>query len=127
MGKLFKRADFFLAVTIIFVAVLLLTLPQLLEGDHLQAKIIENGIEVHKIDLNIINENRIIKVDGEIPLEIEVMEGKIRFVKSNCKDKLCVNFGWLSKAGDIAACLPARVVITIEGTKAPNEPDAIAG
>jgi len=34
-------------------------------------------------------------------------------VDSPCPDHLCENFGWLSRAGDWAACLPAKASLTL--------------
>ena len=40
-------------------------------------------------------------------------DGGIRFVDSPCPDHLCEGFGVLRRAGDWAACLPARASVTI--------------
>lgn len=47
-------------------------------------------------------------------IHLEVAEGRVRFVDSPCPDHLCEGFGWLSKEGDWAACLPARAALHIE-------------
>ena len=47
-------------------------------------------------------------------MELEVKEGKIRFINSVCPDHVCEGFGWLSKEEDKAVCAPARVVVSIE-------------
>lgn len=44
---------------------------------------------------------------------IEVRDGKIRFARSPCNGKQCIHSGWLSQAGDFAACLPNRVSLVI--------------
>ena len=51
---------------------------------------------------------------GALPVELEVKEGKIRFINSVCPDHVCEGFGWLSKEEDKAVCAPARVVVSIE-------------
>ncbi|WP_367925183.1 NusG domain II-containing protein [uncultured Ruthenibacterium sp.] len=48
------------------------------------------------------------------PVTLEVKEGAIRFVDSQCPDHICENFGWLSKEYDQAICAPAGVVVSIE-------------
>ncbi|MDR0453403.1 MAG: NusG domain II-containing protein [Deferribacteraceae bacterium] len=45
---------------------------------------------------------------------LEVQGGKARVVSSNCPDKICVNTGWVSECGHIAACLPNSVAVMIE-------------
>ncbi len=41
--------------------------------------------------------------------------GKIRFLTADCPDQVCVHTGWLSAQGRMAACVPANVVVRIEG------------
>ncbi len=43
-----------------------------------------------------------------------VEKGAVSFKEAECSDKVCVNTGKLTKRGDTAACLPAKVVVTIE-------------
>lgn len=47
-------------------------------------------------------------------VHLEVQAGRIRFVDSPCPDHTCEGFGWLSKEGDWAACLPARAALRVE-------------
>ncbi len=55
---------------------------------------------------------------------IEISEGHIRFVSSDCPDKTCVKSGWLEKSGESAACVPNRVVIRLTGKE---EYDGVTG
>ncbi len=43
-----------------------------------------------------------------------IENGAVSFCEADCADKVCVNTGRLTKRGDTAACLPARVVVVIE-------------
>ncbi len=69
--------------------------------------------------------------DGEFSAggaEFEIKNNMIRFKDSDCPDKLCVNFGFIGKAGDIAVCLPKKLYIKIIGQASdPNSADIIAG
>lgn len=49
---------------------------------------------------------------------IEVNDGRIRFIDSPCDNKQCIHSGWLSRAGDFAACLPNRVTVFVAGVDA---------
>lgn len=51
---------------------------------------------------------------GKLPVNIEIKDGKARFINSVCPDHICEGFGWLSKEQDKATCAPARVVLSIE-------------
>ena len=46
---------------------------------------------------------------------IEIRQGRARFVSSPCRGQVCVHTGWLQAAGDIAACLPNRISLTLHG------------
>jgi hypothetical protein len=46
---------------------------------------------------------------------LEVRDGRIRFVDSPCVGRLCVHAGWLSRSGQVAACLPNGVVVEVTG------------
>lgn len=37
----------------------------------------------------------------------------IRFLRSPCKAQHCVHAGWLSRAGQVAACLPNGIIIEL--------------
>ncbi len=39
----------------------------------------------------------------------------ICFVASSCPDKVCIHAGCLSKAGEVAACLPNETVVSVIG------------
>lgn len=46
---------------------------------------------------------------------IEVSHGRARFLSSPCRGQVCVQTGWLQDTGDIAACLPNRISLTLHG------------
>jgi hypothetical protein len=56
---------------------------------------------------------------------IEVSKGRIRFIASPCRHKICVQAGWLTTAGDFIACLPNQVSIELHSAQT-AEFDAIA-
>lgn len=61
----------------------------------------------------------VFKLDGK---------GGIRFLSSNCPDKVCVNAGRLHLAGQSAACLPNELFVRIVPLgEANSAPDFIAG
>lgn len=48
-------------------------------------------------------------------VEIEVKDGAIAFIESDCPNKECIHAGWLRIPGATAACLPNRISITVSG------------
>jgi len=70
-------------------------------------------------------QDRVVRVSGVLGESvIEVRAGRARFTDSPCVGRYCVHAGWLSEAGDVAACLPNGVVAEIEGRS--REYDAIS-
>lgn len=72
--------------------------------------------------------------DGEIQLhvvsqgvhfDILFHEETVRFSTSDCPDKICVQTGPISKTGQVAACVPARVLIRITGGAKSGENDVV--
>lgn len=54
--------------------------------------------------------------DGDYNI-IEVSGERIRMLESNCGDQVCVQRGWISKAGQTPiACLPHNLFITVQAS-----------
>lgn len=60
---------------------------------------------------------------ADMTVTVEIADGAAWVAHSDCPDQLCVHTGRLSRAGATAACVPAGVVLRIEGEA---EVDAIA-
>ena len=45
----------------------------------------------------------------------EVKNAQIAFVKSDCPDQICVRTGFIGSAGQMAACLPNGLVLSVLG------------
>lgn len=59
---------------------------------------------------------RHIEVHGALGTSVlEIEDGRVRFVSSPCRNKVCIHSGWLSMSGDATACLPNRVSIALRG------------
>lgn len=71
------------------------------------------------------NETLIHITSQGIHFDLLFKDGKVRFVKSDCPDKVCVQTGFISKSGQIAACIPAKVLVRITGTSKTNDIDVI--
>lgn len=71
---------------------------------------VENGI----IDLKKYGKN----------ILIEIKDEKMRFVESDCYDKICIKMGFVADCGDSAVCLPNKTAIQVECGE--NEFDAIS-
>jgi hypothetical protein len=84
------------------------------ENSHRIAVITQNRKVIEKIDLDLISSARVIELSGNYNETILVEKGRIRFIQADCPDLICVKTGWLEEPGDMAVCLPNRVVVRVE-------------
>ncbi len=112
-----KYGDFLVILAIVLIAVLFAVSFYQSNADEKIAIVSQNNVVLDRIELNKISERYVINYYGEYPGIIEVNNGKIRFLKADCPDQVCVNTGWIDKPGQIAVCLPAGVIIKIEGVQ----------
>ncbi len=85
---------------------------------YIDGEVYEN-IELQKVEKSY---ELLLPCEPEATLLVE--KGCISFKNAKCADKLCIGTGKLEHRGDTAACLPARVVVTIENGKE-SEIDAL--
>ena len=57
---------------------------------------------------------------------VEVKNKRARIFRSPCKNKVCIKSGYIAYADRLAACLPNRVVVRIEGASQRGV-DAVVG
>jgi hypothetical protein len=61
--------------------------------------------------------DRDIEVSGRLgAITLRVADGRVRFLRSSCRNQVCVHSGWLAHHGDAAACLPNRVSLALVGS-----------
>lgn len=123
--NLIKRPDVF----VIFLTLLLILTSYILFFNSSEkftvAVVTVDGKTEREIDLTL-QEDCIITLKTDPVVTLEVKDHKIRFVNSECPDGTCEKMGFLSSAGQTAACIPANVIVTVNGTDGASV-DAIAG
>jgi hypothetical protein len=68
------------------------------------------------------NQTRNLTIKGAIGTShISILQGKVRFTQSPCPNQYCVHQGWLSRAGQVAICLPNQISLQLLGNKAPYD------
>lgn len=85
------------------------------KNDKKVAIIKQDNVVIEKVFIDDLNELKEIKIFGNDNVIIHAEKGRIRFYKSDCPDRICVNSGWISKRGETAVCLPYKIIIKIEG------------
>jgi hypothetical protein len=119
-----RIGDILIVLAVVAVSVLLLVLPSRETPDSLMAVIIVDNVEYERIELSEITEPVVYDLH-EHGVVISAQDGQIWFVSSSCADQVCVNTGRLTRAGDIAVCLPNRVIVKIEGVNT-SDVDVVA-
>jgi len=82
----------------------------------------ENGTQFFPL-----TENAQLRIKGPLGESVvEIFKGKAYIEKSPCPLKLCIRQGKIDAPGQVAACLPNRVVVSIVSNNAPTRIDAIS-
>ena len=89
------------------------------KSENAVAVIKQNGKIIEKVDLSKVKEKKELKInyndkDHKGYNIIEIDKGSIRFIDADCPDKICIKSGVLKKPVETAACLPHKLIITIE-------------
>lgn len=124
----FKKSDLIIALLVVITAVtgfVFLYLRHGTDNTPAYAQIRVNTKLYEEIDLTAVDAPYELIIEGNIPVTLEVRSEGVRFVSSDCPDKLCIHQG-LIKANESAACLPAGVSVTVKGQQK-AEVDGIVG
>ncbi len=122
----FNRFDALVALIIALLAVtaaLWFYLPRSQSGQ-LTVVISVAGEERRRVPLSDFTETTV--TGGSYTLRVSTRDGGVAVTDSDCPTQDCVHTGVITRAGQSIVCLPAQVVVHLEGT-APDAPDVIVG
>lgn len=121
MRSRLKWGDFVIVgAVLVLAAALTVMLAAGTQGDRLYAEVWQDNQLVERVALTD-GTDRTIDLDGH---NVIVLSGKsARMASADCRDQVCVRTGTLTRAGQVAVCLPNRVVLKIVGES--GEIDAI--
>lgn len=111
----FKLGDMIVIIVIVLSAVLVFFMTHTKNTALRNAIITQNNVILKKIRLDNLSQNVHVDYFGNYPGTIEAQNGRIRFLHAKCPDQVCVHTGWITRPGQIAVCLPAKVIVKIEG------------
>lgn len=124
--KFFRRNDLILlAVLLIICAVTLLPKYLSKPDTALTAVVMVNGEVKERIVLSDVTSAYEYTVPCDSPVKLYISSDGVSFIYSECPDKICINTGKLTRAGDTAACVPNKVLVMLEGEKAEGDPDIV--
>ncbi len=107
------RKNLIFGVCLALVLAALLAWRALALGDRGAVALVQYGDPGQELRIPLDEDGRYDIDTGFYTIHLVVEEGTIRFADSPCPDHLCEGFGRLSRAGDWAACLPAKASVTI--------------
>ena len=111
--KTFTFADIILAVAVLIASVFLMMSLFHSKSD-LRVVVNKDGKEVYSINLQDVSNPFEYKIDGSISLTLLIEHDGVTVIESECKDKICQSAGKLTKSGQIAVCLPAKVTVKLD-------------
>ena len=114
-NKFFKRADILLITVILLVAAVgFLIIEFVVKGPGAQVVITVEGNVYGSYDLN---QNQVVEIKTDNGINILHIENGYAYMnEADCRDKICVNKGKISKTGETIVCLPHKVVVEIKGS-----------
>ena len=122
-----NRFDALVALAVVLLAVvsaLCFYLPKNQSGA-LTVVIDISGQEVRRVPLSDFTETTV--TSRGYTLHIAAEGGAVSVTDSDCPTQDCVHTGAISRAGQSIVCLPAQVVVHLEGASVPDAPDVIVG
>lgn len=122
--KLITPLDIVIIVSIFLISCIFIL--QFLNSAGKTAIITVDGVEVRRINLDSASDETL-TLDTKPVVTLRVSEGTVRFVDSQCPSKTCQHRGELKNPGDVAACVPAGVVVSITDSSNKNDVDAVVG
>ncbi len=66
-----------------------------------------------------LEQEQTVQIEGENEnwVKLQIKDGSADVIEASCPDQICVNHYAISKEGEPIVCLPAKIVIQIEGEK----------
>lgn len=112
-GKKLRLLAWLVIALLLGAAVLWMLRPQP-RGPHPVAVITVGNREVASIDLEA-EEDREFSILDEtgLPITFQIRDHAIRFLESDCPDKICIHTGFLKNDLDVASCLPNRTTLFV--------------
>ena len=126
MKKIIKKADIILITAVAALSVLLYFLLYQTPADDTRLSIYVDGAPVMSERLSDI-ESPVIVENSYGRNVIEIKDGAVEVVWSDCASLVCKHTGKITRPGEVIVCLPHHLLIAIEGGGQPEEIDAIVG
>lgn len=117
-----KKFEYLIVFIILMIALFIYLIYNYRGHTDVKAEILIDGRLYKTINLN---RDQKIFLEEKPSVKLEVKDGQICFMESDCPDKICIKSGYLSMRGQSAACLPNRVSVRIVKKDNNNGFDAV--
>lgn len=99
--------------SMIAIVVLFLTQWQMAPATKVQVRVADKIYATYSLNLV-----RNIEVQGTVgKTTLQISQGRARFLHAPCHQQYCVRQAWLTRAGQVAICLPNQVSLELIGEK----------
>ena len=48
-------------------------------------------------------------------VRVEVLDGRVRILESDCPKRICVRSGWIHRPGQTIVCVPRKLIVQLQG------------
>lgn len=103
-----KKADLKLIICLLVAGLIALAAVLLCAKDGKTVVITQNNKVIYSGSLN---EDKVIDLKTNV---IEIKNGTVEVKEAVCKNQICVNHKKISKKGEQIACIPNKILITVE-------------
>lgn len=122
-----RWGDYFLYILIALVALALFSRGPMLPGSTgvgQSAEITVDGEVVKTIPADQLAQSGSFELDAHgFHYTVDYESGRIRISRADCPDQVCVQTGWVSRQGQVSACVPGHLILSINGAQVPGAGD----
>ena len=119
-----QKGDFAIIILVLALAAAVFAPFALAPSRSLTCEIEQDGELVKRVRLGAGYHDTVTIHGQTVTNVIQIEEDCVYFAEYDCPDKVCVRSGKLTRAGQIAVCLPNRVIVRLVGAQ--SDIDAIA-
>ena len=116
-----------LAVIVLGVVVALAVYSGKSASGTLTCVITDHGEAVQRVDMSTLTDAQYLEIDSTYHLTVKLSPDGVEVTDSDCPHQDCVHTAPITRAGQSIVCLPAQIVISLEGTPTADAPDVIVG
>lgn len=120
-----RWGDYFLYILIVLVALALFSRGPMLLGPSVggqSADITVDGVVVKTIPADQLALAGSFELDANgYHYTVEYEAGRIRISQADCPDQVCVQTGWVYRLGQVSACVPGHLILSVNGSPVAGE------